>query len=104
MSAQTSLKSSGKTDVAEILKYLMENPDQVSKVKQFIQIGEMKEVSTQKALALFITLRLSKFRYITLRDFSKKEGLCKYPSYYKLQEEKKKCYPEIESEDDIFSD
>lgn len=94
-SAQTSLKSSGKKDVADILKYLMENPDQVSKVKQFIQTGEMSEISTLKALALFITLRLSKFRYITLRDFSKKEGICKYPSYYKLQEEKKKCYPDV---------
>lgn len=93
-SAQTSLKSSGKKDVAEILQYLLENPEQVSKVKQFIQFGEMKEISSQKALALYVTLRLSKFRYITLRDFSEKEGICKYPSYYKLQEEKKKCYPD----------
>lgn len=93
-SAQTSLKSSGKKDVAEILQYLIENPEQVSKVKQFIQFGEMKEISPQKALALYVTLRLSKFRYITLRDFSEKEGICKYPSYYKLHEEKKKCYPD----------
>ncbi|KAH9644351.1 hypothetical protein HF086_003136 [Spodoptera exigua] len=53
----------------------------------------LREVPTHKALALYVYLQLSKWRYITLRDFSLKEGHAKYPSYYLLVKEKLKCYP-----------
>ncbi|CAH2095433.1 unnamed protein product [Euphydryas editha] len=53
------------------------------------------EISPQKALALYVSMQLSKWRYTVLRNFSLKEGL-KYPSYYLLLKEKNECYPSKE--------
>ncbi|KAF9417929.1 hypothetical protein HW555_005074 [Spodoptera exigua] len=49
----------------------------------------LKFLLTKRLLYTFT----SKWRYVTLRDFSLKEGHAKYPSYYLLVKEKLKCYP-----------
>lgn len=97
-STECALKSAGRGDVAKVLKYLLENPQEVSKVLKVIGDESITplEVSPQKALALYITMRLSKWRYIALREFSLKEGHMKYPSYYMLLKEKTECYPKKE--------
>ncbi|KAG6456667.1 hypothetical protein O3G_MSEX009874 [Manduca sexta] len=97
-STECALKSDDKGGIAKIMKHLLENPEKVSQVLQVIKDKKPQpcQVPTQKALALFITMRLSKWRYITLRDFSLKEGLTKYPSYNKLLKEKAECYPSKE--------
>lgn len=90
------LKSAGKNDMARIMKNLLENPEHVSTVLNVLETKQnpsLREVPTHKALALYVYLQLSKWRYITLRDFSLKEGHAKYPSYYLLVKEKLKCYP-----------
>lgn len=94
-SAERALRKAGESDTADVMKYLMENPEEASKIKAFIEGKsiQVREISPLKALALYVSMNLSKWRYNTLRDFNTSEGALKYPSYYMLVKEKIKCYP-----------
>ena len=96
-STECALKSSGRSDVAAVMAYLLKNPQEVSKVMNVIQgqSTSSREISPQKALALYVSMQLSKWRYSVLRNFNEKEGL-KYPTYYQLLKEKNNCYPKKE--------
>lgn len=96
-SAIEALKSTGNNEVAEIIKHMLDNPEAVSNMKRNMEResrNSLEEISPIKALVLYVTMKLSKWRYTTLREFSMTEGISKYPSYYKIQNEKKKCYPD----------
>lgn len=43
------------------------------------------------------SLQLSKLKYIRLREISIEHGANLYPSYYKVQQAKKDCYPPTEA-------
>lgn len=53
----------------------------------------MPVYSADKALGIMISLKLSKWQYITLRACAKEEGIPLYPSYTTILEAKKDCYP-----------
>lgn len=49
--------------------------------------------SSDKALGILTSLKLSKWQYTTLRACAKEEGILLYPSYTAILEAKKDCYP-----------
>lgn len=89
------LKAEGKEDVADILQHLLKHPQDVQKVKDCLFGNKKKSVfSPDEALGLFLSLKLSKWQYNTLRkSIAEVTGTNVYPSYYALQNEKNKCYP-----------
>lgn len=50
-------------------------------------------INTDKALALFVQAKLSKYQYEILRHAFKNEGHDILPPYYKILEAKQECYP-----------
>lgn len=90
------MQQSGNKDISKILSYLMDNPEEASKIWAFCEgKSQYKEkiYSREKALALMISLNLSKSKYIQLRMTSIEHGVNLYPSYYQIQLAKRDCYP-----------
>lgn len=89
------LKDEGKNDLAQILDHLLKNPQDVQKVKDCLFTKKQKsEFAPDVALGLFLSLKLTKWQYNTLRKST--QEVCDhniFPSYYALQNEKLKCYP-----------
>lgn len=94
--AKMKMQSSGNSDVAKILTFLMENPDHASVVREFCE-GKYKEKTVpytkEKALAIMLALKLSQSRYLALRKLSVEDGKNRYPSYHDVLTAKKECYP-----------
>lgn len=93
------MQQSGNKDISKILSYLTDNPGEVSKIWAFCKGKSQcceKTYSREKALALMISLNLSKSKYIQLRMTSMEHGVNLYPSYYQIQLAKKDCYPSKE--------
>lgn len=93
------MQQSGNKHISNILSYLTNNPGEASKIWAFCE-GKIqckdKMYSREEALALMISLNLSKSKYIQLRITSIKHGVDLYPSYYQIQLAKKDCYPSKE--------
>lgn len=93
------MQQSGNKSISKILSYLTNNPEEASKIWAFcenkIQHSE-KTYSREKALALMISLNLSKSKYVQLRMTSMEHGVDLYSSYYQIQLAKKDCYPSKE--------
>lgn len=90
------MQHSENKDISKILSYLMNNPGEASKVWAFCEGKNQfntKTYSREKALALMISLNLSKSKYIQLRVSSMEHGVHLYPSYYQIQLAKRDCYP-----------
>ncbi|KYN13218.1 hypothetical protein ALC57_14604 [Trachymyrmex cornetzi] len=93
--AKMNMLASGNSDMAKIISFLSENPDQVSKVRTFCEgkyVEKLPLYLKEKALAIMVGLKLSQSRYIALRQISK-DGMNRYPSYHAVLEAKKDCYP-----------
>lgn len=74
----------------------MKTPENAANILETIKSGKNKSVifTPDKALDLLLSLKVSKWPYITLRESSIREGLPNmYPSYYKVQQAKAACYP-----------
>lgn len=100
----TKLKSNGKEVLARIIDDLMKKPEKVEDVESFLFMNEKKDTMHEdQVLALTTSLDLSKWKYLTLRSALTQQ--LKLPSYHKLLEAKKRCYPEasdiIISEDGV---
>lgn len=83
-------------DVNKIFKFLSQHPQHVEKVRHFcenIEKYHRHSYSKEKALALYISLKLSKNDYLALRNSAEHEGCFLYPSYYQIQKAKRECYP-----------
>lgn len=93
--AVSKLKIDGKEQMASVIEYMVKNPESISKFQDIIMAQPLNKMFTPlKALGLLLSLKLSKWQYITLRESAVCEGLRDlYPSYYQIQKEKKKCYP-----------
>ncbi|KAK5648383.1 hypothetical protein RI129_003275 [Pyrocoelia pectoralis] len=89
----SSLKARGNSDVADILDYLLKNPEQVKRVKEFIFSQKKNVMSSEKALGTMLSLKLTKWQYNTLRKSVQEEGVDLFPSYYSIQKAKLECYP-----------
>lgn len=94
-SATKSLKSSGNEDISKILNHLISHPEDLVKVKDSLSKSKAKDsmYSPDKALALAVSLKLTKWQYINLRESASEQGSELYPSYYKLKQAKLNCYP-----------
>lgn len=89
------LKDEGQNNIASVIEYMVKHPESVEELQDLITKPTSKETfSPQKALGLLISLKLSKWQYITLRESAIREGLNHlYPSYYRVQKEKNVCFP-----------
>lgn len=81
-------------DVKDLIKYITEHPEKAADIKNFLK-GKaiINKYSAEKALGILISLKLSKWQYITLRETAKESGVDLYPSYYAVLNAKKACYP-----------
>lgn len=81
------LKADRNEEIAEILEHLLKNPQDVKKVKRCISI------IYSIALGLFLSLKLTKWQYNTLRQCANEKDGNIFPSYYQVQHAKQECYP-----------
>lgn len=99
--AAARLKEEGHEDIASVImhEYMMKNPENVVKIKETLKKPVKTVIFTpEKALGLLLSLKLSKWQYITLREAAIREGAKDiYPSYYKVQQTKLHCYPPKQS-------
>lgn len=93
------LKEEGREDVAAVIEYMLKNPRAAFEINKTLKKPANTAVFTpEKALGLLLSLKLSKWQYITLRESAIREGAKHiYPSYYRLQQTKLDCYPPKES-------
>ncbi|XP_063636334.1 uncharacterized protein LOC134806859 [Cydia splendana] len=98
-SAVKLLKEDGRGEIAPVIEYMLKNPEAVQKFTAIIKKpGSTASLTAEKALGLLISLKLSKWQYITLRETAIREGASNlYPSYYKVQKAKLDCYPPTQS-------
>lgn len=90
------LKASGNEDIAKIVDYLLQNPRDIERVKDFIFSKEKKVLPLEKALGTMLSLKLTKWQYNTLRKITQQENVELFPSYYCIQKAKQECYPSKE--------
>lgn len=94
--AVSKLKADGSENMASVIEHMLKNPESIGKFQDVMvkQPFTKKIFTPQKALGLLLSLKLSKWQYITLRETAIREGIRNlYPSYYQVQKEKKECYP-----------
>ena len=65
--------------------------ENIKKSSKYLKSWEM---DSEKALALFLSAKMTKHSYIMVRNSAKADGFNYYPSYNKIREAKKMCYPE----------
>lgn len=92
--AKQKLSSDGSSDFAKVLDYLIKNPTNIERVRDFCE-NKFKTplLSKEKCLALFLSLNLSKQQYIELRQTCIDNGTNQWRSYYEIQQTKAECYP-----------
>lgn len=89
---------SGNKDVADLVKYIIEHPEKAAEIKDYLKGKKIvAKFSAEKALAILISLKLSKWQYSTLRASAKEVGIEIYPAYHVVLEAKKQCYPTKEA-------
>lgn len=98
-SAAKLLKEDGREDIASVIEYMLKNPEAAAKINEMLRKPVRTVIFTpEKALGLLLSLRLTKWQYMILRETAIREGAKDiYPSYYKVQQAKHQCYPPKES-------
>lgn len=92
--AVRAFRNSGELRVSKILDHLMKHPEDAAKVEASLKGKKREEAYTpDKALGLLVSLKLSKWQYINLRDSASEQGCEVYPSYYAIKQAKEDCYP-----------
>lgn len=87
-------RNDGSSNFANILDYLIKNPNKIERVKDFCENKNKTPLfSTEKCLALLLNLNLSKQQYIKLWKTCLESGTNQWQSYYKIQKIKLECYP-----------
>lgn len=89
------LKDEGQNNIASVIEFMVKHPESIEKLQDIVKTSTSQQTfSPQKALGLLISLKFSKWQYITLRESAIREGLTHlYPSYYSVQKEKNVCFP-----------
>lgn len=97
--AAARLKEEGHADIASVIEHMIKNPEAAVKITEALKKEKKTNMFTpEKALGLLLSLKLSKWQYITLREAAIREGGKNiYPSYYKVQQTKLDCYPPKQS-------
>ena len=99
--AKVSLHSEGKRTAAKLMHEVsMRSPTRAKQINtawKSAQLGRtIMAYTPDKALSLLVEAKLSKSQYQLLRTQAKEHGTNLYPSYHKVKEAKKNCYPEKE--------
>lgn len=88
------LKIDQKNDLACVIDHITKNPDSVPIVQATLfKKNRKKTFDEDHALGLYTSLNLSKWKYLCLRKVLLDCEVPVLPSYHKLLEAKKKCYP-----------
>lgn len=92
------LKQEGNDNLATAIDLLLKNPKEAENIIQRVKQTKKCTFTPAKALGLLLSLKLSKWQYMTLRESTLREGITDlYPSYYKIQQAKLDCYPPKEA-------
>lgn len=85
-SAAALLKEDGREDIASVIEYMLNNPQAAAKFKEIMRKPASSSLfSPEKALGSLLSLKLSKWQYMTLRETTIREGSKDvYQSYYKV--------------------
>lgn len=89
-------------DAKFIYDFIRKHPEHVKQVRQFCEELQNKTIPVEKttALATFVSAKLTRHQYNTIRNVTKLESIV-WPSYFQIQKAKKECLPElIEISDD----
>ncbi|RVE49626.1 hypothetical protein evm_005758 [Chilo suppressalis] len=94
-----SLKTSGNEEISLIIKHLAEHPEDIAKLRSCLDSKTSKDTtySPMQALAILVSLKLSKWQFISLRESASEQGMELYPSYHKIKLAKLECYPAKEN-------
>ncbi|KAK7791956.1 hypothetical protein R5R35_004579 [Gryllus longicercus] len=91
---QMSFRNSGNVDAAKVVKDIAEgSPTTATRYRDSLTAKREKQLTKDEALSLLIESKLSKNMYNTIRTASIDHNCSLYPSYKKVQEAKKDCYP-----------
>lgn len=73
--AISKLKKDGEQDFAAVIEHLIKNREDAARILETIKTGKNKSIifTPDKALGLVLSLKLSKWQYITLRESSIRE-------------------------------
>lgn len=85
-STVSSLKCSGKEELSNILQHLIKHPEDIKRVQGSLnRKNKDDQYSPEKALGLLVSLKLSKFQYLSLRESANELHPDLYPSYYQVK-------------------
>lgn len=91
------LRSEGNINAAKVLDHIiMKNEEEVKRILEYYEKPQLsiQPYTKEKALALYIDAKMSKYDYNTIR-FNAMEQHCNlYPSYFQIQQAKSDCYPQ----------
>lgn len=97
LATEIKLRKNGKRDVASMLHKMRFSPKTATRLKKLeTRTEDLRQVSfsPEEALALFVGFKFTRYQYIGIRNLIVKKGLKKlFPTYDKIIEAKKKCYP-----------
>lgn len=98
LATEMNLRSEGKVAGVDLLNEMLHStPTRAGRISSSWKQPKKPEIqpyTPTEALALMLDLDLSRFKYQILRIQSKNRGSNLYPSYKRIQEKKKFCYPE----------
>ena len=97
--AKTSIYNGGKRLAAEMIEHTLSSPSKPKKMKEALKAEPVVPYSDDEALAWMLDTKVNRDNYQLTRSQAKKRKADIYPSYKKIQEAKKRCYP-----GDIFVD
>ena len=98
--AETSLRAQGKRDAAVLLKQATQySPKRANKIKQSYRLSQkgVVQYTPEEALTLYVDAKMTKHQYKTIYAQAKSRNAKIYPSYNKVAQAKKDCYPSAES-------
>lgn len=88
------LKDSGNEEVSRILDHFIKHPEDIHRFQS--KLSDNKVYSSEKALGLLVSLKLSKWQYMSLRESANELHVGLFPSYFKVGQAKQDCYPSKE--------
>ncbi|KAJ4430630.1 hypothetical protein ANN_19219 [Periplaneta americana] len=90
---------SGREDHAKILEEMHKTPTRASKIRNTWRLASIsssvrRRYDEEEALALFLEADFTMHQYNMMRRGAKDRNADIYPSYKRILNEKKRCYPE----------
>lgn len=93
---KTKLNIDGDINSAKVVSVILETPEKSADIVDFCEGNQASKptYSKEKSLAMYMSVGMTKAKYVALRNFSLVEdGHSQYPPYYQIQLAKSECYP-----------